>query len=67
MGAPNTGSVDVRCGPAFFQAKIRDDFYDMVKPVPFSFLSGDSRSQQPTLDGKLGDLFAILRYSHLHV
>ncbi|XP_054208420.1 proton-coupled amino acid transporter 3 isoform X4 [Homo sapiens] len=34
-----------------------------VYPEP----QGDSISQQPTLDGKLEDLLAVLWYSHLHI
>lgn len=65
LGARNTVSVDVRVGPAFCQAMIFVRWQSQCPSSPS--LSGDPRSWQPALDGKLGKLPAVFRYSRLHV
>ena len=60
-----TLSLLMSVSPALYQ--ICGDFYAQAKPMSFYVLSGDSRSQEPPLDGKLEDLLALLRHSHLHI
>lgn len=65
MGASNTVPADVR--QAYLSTRFGVTYMPWKKPMPFFFLLGDSRSQEPTLDGKLEDLLIVLRYSHLHI